>query len=79
MSDTDYRHARLLADNQEAAPQGRNVIAVIGIDEYTHLQQLHNAVSDAKGVRDLFVDHFGFQELAPPLYNKAATRTAITG
>lgn len=58
--------------------RGRNIIAVVGIDKYQNLQLLNNAVSDAQGVRALFIDQLGFQEVAPPLYDEAATRQAIT-
>lgn len=58
-------------------PDARRVITVIGIDGYTALPRLKNAVSDAKGVRELFVNSFGFQEPVPPLFNEAATKEAI--
>jgi uncharacterized caspase-like protein len=57
--------------------RGRNVIAVIGIDDYVHWRRLNNAVSDAQGVRNLFVNDLGFQELVPPLFNAEATRESI--
>jgi uncharacterized caspase-like protein len=81
MSDPQNRDIRIISqpgDSDEAKARGRNIIAVVGIDQYQHLQILHNAVSDAKGVRALFVDQLGFKELAPPLYDEQATRDAIT-
>lgn len=81
MSDPQSRDIRILArpdENGEAPRRGRNIVAVVGIDQYQNLQILHNAVSDAKGVRDLFINQLGFQEVTPPLYNEQATRGAIT-
>jgi len=54
-------------------PQGRNVIAVIGIDAYTHWPKLKNAVSDALGIQKLFVEKLGFVMPLPPLLNADAT------
>ncbi len=78
MSDPHHRHLRLEPQSDEVVRRGRNVVAVVGIDQYQHLQTLRNAVSDATGVRSLFIDQLGFQELSPPLYNEQATRDAIT-
>jgi hypothetical protein len=57
----------------QAVPQGRNLIAVIGIDHYTYWPKLKNAVSDALGVQKLFVEKLGFTVLLPPLLNDDAT------
>ena len=80
MSDPQNRDVRVISspDTNETKRRGRNIIAVVGIDKYQNLQLLHNAVSDAQGVRALFVDQLGFQELTPPLYDEHATRNAIT-
>lgn len=61
----------------EGRRRGRRIISVIGIDRYAQLTRLQNAVADAKGVRDLFVNEFGFEELVPPLFDEEATREAI--
>jgi hypothetical protein len=63
------------ADDAEAEPvsQGRNLIAVIGIDHYAYWPKLKNAVSDALGVQKLFVEKLGFTALLPPLLNDNAT------
>jgi len=65
-------------NGNEPTRRGRNIIAVIGIDDYVAWRKLHNAVSDAKGLQDLFVNKLGFKELVPPLFNKDATQPAIT-
>ena len=78
MSDQDLR-AIGPRDRGRPAPvrRGRNVIAVIGIDNYIHWRKLNNAVSDAEGVRNFFVKSLGFQEVVPHLYNADATLEAI--
>ncbi len=60
-----------------SAKKGRNVVAVIGIDSYQHNQILTNAVSDARGIRDLFTKQLDFIEITPPLFNEQATLPAI--
>jgi uncharacterized caspase-like protein len=57
-------------------PSGRKFIAVIGIDRYRSWPALHNAVSDARGARDLFLQ-LGFEEMFPPLLDDMATGDAI--
>ncbi len=78
MSDQDLR---AIGSHDRGRPtpvrRGRNVIAVIGIDNYIHWRKLNNAVRDAAGVRDFFVTSLGFQEVVPPLYNADATLEAI--
>lgn len=79
MSDSQDRDIRIISQpTAEPVRRGRNIVAVVGINQYQNLQILHNAVSDAKGVRALFVEQLGFQELAPPLYDQEATRDRIT-
>jgi uncharacterized caspase-like protein len=80
MSDSQNRDIRVISrpdDTQADKRRGRNIIAVVGINQYQQLQRLHNAVSDAKGIRALFMDQLGFQELNPPLFDGEATRDAI--
>lgn len=69
---------RISGSLPKAARLGRHIVSVIGIDRYAAWQLLLNAVSDARGVRRLFVEHLGFQELTPPLYDEQATRDAIS-
>jgi very-short-patch-repair endonuclease len=57
------------------AERGRMYVAVIGIDRYRAWGALHNAVSDAQGAQAAFVK-LGF-EARPPLFDDAATGTAI--
>ncbi|MBI4675282.1 MAG: caspase family protein [Chloroflexi bacterium] len=66
-------------DDAESEPvaQGRNVIAVIGIDAYTRWPKLNNAVSDALGVQKLFIEKLGFVMPLPPLLNADATADKI--
>lgn len=61
------------------APQGRQWVAVIGIDDYLHWPKLFNAVTDASGVQGLFTQKLGFATARPPLLNADATAAAITG
>src|SRR6476659_3489363 len=62
--------------NEARNSKGRNVIAAIGIDRYHHWQRLANAVHDATGALALF-RRLGFNEIAPPLLDEAATGKAI--
>ena len=79
MGSDETRNLMAIPDDEtEPGRRGRNIIAVIGIDDYAAWRKLHNAVSDAKGVRELFVEKLGFKELVPPLFNAAATQQAIT-
>ena len=57
-------------------PVGRRFVTVIGIDQYAHLPKLGNAVSDAVGVRQLFVEKLGFTSTAD-LFDADATNDAI--
>lgn len=58
--------------------RGRNIIAVVGINQYPYNQVLTRAVADALGVRKLFLETLGFEELVEPLYDQDATHSAIT-
>jgi len=57
--------------------RGRYLLFVIGIDQYEYWLDLHNAVSDARGVENLLTQQFGFEEALPPLYNESATHENI--
>ena len=54
----------------------RNLIAVIGIDEYRHWSRLENAVRDATGALTLF-EQLGFERAAEPLLDSRATLNSI--
>lgn len=74
MSDAITRGVEPISDAETTPePSGRNLVAVIGIDAYTHWPKLKNAVSDALGVQKLFVEKFGFNMPFPPLLNADAT------
>ncbi len=75
----EFRHAGS-EEEAEAIPPlatGRNLIVTIGIDDYTGWRKLHNAVADARGVRDLFVDRLSYAEPIKPLINADATQDNI--
>lgn len=55
----------------------RKLAVVIGIDDYPYLPKLRCAVSDAVGMQNLLVSHFGFEAPIPPLTNQAAHKRAI--
>ncbi len=76
---TEFRDAGFDPTELDSVQTGRNLVMVIGIDDYQHWRKLSNAVSDARGIRKLFVETFGFGEPAPPLYDDAASKEAITG
>jgi hypothetical protein len=58
-------------------PEGRLLVAVIGINQYIHWQKLKNAVQDAVGLQQTLIDKLGFSAPIPPLLNEAATKKAI--
>lgn len=79
MNDAVTRSVEPVPDAETAPqPQGRNLIAVVGIDAYTYWPKLHNAVNDALGVQKLFVEKLGFVMPFPPLLNADATLENIT-
>ncbi len=71
-----FRDIKTEATRARSSRAGRNVIAVIGIDRYQKWQRLNNAVSDARGALQAFL-RLGFEQVAPPLYDEAATSDAI--
>lgn len=72
------RHLTPAPADAPTVNRGRNIITVIGIDEYAHWPKLGNAVSDARGMRKLFVEKLNFLEPIPPLFNADATEETIT-
>jgi uncharacterized caspase-like protein len=58
------------------AEPGRNIISVIGVNEYTVWPRLNNAVNDALAVRALFMK-LGFAEIMGPLLDSSATGAAM--
>ncbi len=75
----EFRHAGSEEETEAIPPlaTGRNLIVTIGIDDYTGWRKLHNAVADARGVRDLFVDRLSYTEPIKPLINADATQDNI--
>jgi hypothetical protein len=74
---TEPRDIELAPGGEHAgSSSGRSVIAAIGIDHYRGWRRLTNAVSDAQGVLALF-ERLGFERLATPLLDDAATGKAI--
>ena len=62
---------------EQAAPLGRKIITVVGVDNYTYWPKLRNAVSDALGVHKLFTEKFGFESPLEQLLNEAVTKDAL--
>lgn len=58
----------------EIVSKGRNIVTVIGIDNYVNWPKLRNAVSDSMGIQKLFVEKLGFISPTPPLLNSDATQ-----
>src|SRR5262245_51816787 len=56
--------------------RGRNYIVVAGIDRYRAWSPLHNAVRDARGALNAFVN-LGFLPFCEPILNQAATGRAL--
>ncbi|MGD8245373.1 MAG: caspase family protein, partial [Anaerolineae bacterium] len=80
MVDAAFRHIGDQADEEgQPLAAGRSLIAVVGIDAYTHHLTLTNAVSDAEAVLGLF-KRCGFEELpgAASLFDEHATLGALT-
>lgn len=61
----------------EVKGEGRNLLFVIGIDQYKNWFQLKNAVGDARGIQEVFMEQFGFTPILDPLYDEEATRDNI--
>ena len=60
--------------------RGKNHLVVIGIDEYEHLENLQNAVRDAKALVKLLLEKYCFEQShLIELYNKDATYDHIDG
>jgi len=78
MNDHKYRNLTPHEAPQEPAIRGRNIITVIGVDDYDYWPKLHNAVNDARGVQQLFVEQLGFLALIAPMLNGEATQKALT-
>lgn len=51
----------ILVEEPEISQQGRNLLAVIGIDQYRYWPILQNARHDAEGVKQLFTETLGFE------------------
>ena len=59
-----------------AVRTGRSIVTVIGINEYSRWPKLTNAVADATGIAQLFVQ-LGFVEVVPRLLDAEATGNAL--
>ncbi len=77
MAQDEMRGVLPIDDAEGEVAQGRNIIAVIGIDAYTYWPKLQNAVADAVGVQRLFVEKLGFTMPFPALLNSDATADKI--
>lgn len=64
--------------NGDYVRKGRDIVVVIGIDNYVNWPKLHNAVSDALGIHKLFVEKLGFMSPTPPLLDSNATQKNLT-
>jgi len=66
------------SNSQSPLKRGNNHLVIIGIDQYTHVAKLDNAVRDAQSVRDVLLEKYCFE---PPFlhefYNEQATRKAL--
>lgn len=57
---------------------GKAYLVVIGIDNYTDVPKLNNAVRDAKAIRDVLVSQYQFEpEDVLELFDEAATRESV--
>lgn len=62
--------------SKERLTEGRNIIAVVGINRYRAWPFLDNAVNDAKGILGIF-QKLGFEQIVAPLIDEAATADAM--
>lgn len=78
MHDSIYRNvvAALDATSVRDTHGGQTCIVVIGIDRYRTWSRLHNAVSDANGVLQVF-SRLGFEHVGQPLFDEMATGDAL--
>jgi hypothetical protein len=65
------------ADEGRDSSTGRLLLAVIGIDDYSHWPKLDNAVSDALAIQKALEEKAGFTVPIEPLLNRQATKPAI--
>lgn len=57
---------------------GANYLFLVGIDAYQHHQKLMNAVSDARSVKKVLTEQYGFDaDNVVELYDEKATSDAI--
>ncbi len=62
-----------------AVEQGRNLLFVIGVNDYDDWLVLENAVQDAESIEEVLSEQYGFTPALPALLNKQATRSSILG
>ncbi|HEY0483734.1 MAG TPA: caspase family protein [Kofleriaceae bacterium] len=71
-----YRDIAGVGPKPSRVHRGRRYVAAIGIDAYSAWSPLHNAVQDARGALDAFVE-LGFEPFGSPLLDHAATGAAL--
>lgn len=76
-STPEFRTLNPVVVDPEPVKQGRSLVVVIGINEYTHWRKLNNAVQDALGLQQTLIDKLGFTAPISPLIDGAATHDAI--
>lgn len=77
MLTSDKRDVEVESDlNRTVGGPGRNLLAVIGIDQYQHWRRLGNAVRDATGVSTV-LEGLGFAHATAPLLDHQATGKAM--
>jgi hypothetical protein len=69
---------KVATPGEAPAAAGRQIVVVVGIDDYQHWPKLANAVTDARGVFALFTEKLGFEAPLPPLLDGQATLEALT-
>jgi uncharacterized caspase-like protein len=62
--------------SEDGVAEGRKIVVVVGIDRYRMWPTLNNAVSDAKGVLNVFL-RLGFEQIMAPLIDETATADAL--
>lgn len=79
MAESGNKSLRIPRSGPNAPKKGGiNHLFVVGIDDYTGVANLNNAVRDAQAVRDVLLEYYHFDKSRlTELYNKEATRQNI--
>lgn len=65
-------------DGPQYQTSGRNFLVLIGLNQYEHWNDLHNAVKDCEDVGKVLIDHYQFEpNYVIRLYNEDADRVGI--